>query len=62
MVPVVQGIGTAKRTFPALLTVHTRLPGASLSRRACLRLTPRARERESAFEGVGRQRPTPPSP
>ena len=57
-----QGIGTAKRTFPALLTVHTRLPGASPSRRACGLLTTRAMERGSAVEGVGRQRPSPPSP
>ena len=53
-----QGIGTAKRTLPALLTVHTRLPGASPSRRACGLLTTRAMERGSAVEGVGRQRRT----
>ena len=53
-----QGIGTVKRTFPALLTVHTRLPGASPSRRACGLLTRRARARGSAVEGVGRQRRT----
>ena len=60
MVAVVRGIGTAKRTFSALLTVHTHHPGSSPSRRAFLGCSHAARGRAArpskALGGSGRAR------